>query len=119
MASNRHQAVAAQDVARGGAPGEAPPRMASMQQRQEFLATPERMAAARFEDRRHDRLGRLIRRAARAAGALLGPGRALAQIALDPPVPGLARYAVVVALLRDRPSAPKMLANELRSLVDG
>ena len=93
--------------------------MAPMQQRQEFLATPGRMSAPRVEDRRHDLLGRLIRRAARAAGALLEPGRALAQIALDPLVPGLARYPVVVAQLRDRPSTPTMLANELRSLVHG
>ena len=93
--------------------------MAPLQQRQEFLAPPGRMPAPRLEDRRHDLLGRLIRRAARSARALLETGRALAQIAFDPLVPRLARHPVVVAQLRNRPSAPKMLANELRSLVHG
>lgn len=119
LASSRYHAVAAQDVAGGGAPGEEPSRMAPVQQRQEFLAPPGGMPAPGLEDRRHDRLRRLIRRATRAARALLEPGCALAQIALDPLVPGLARHPVVVAQLRDRPATPKMLANELRPLVHG
>ena len=41
LATGGNQPVAAQDVARGGAPGEAPPGMAVVQQREEFLATPD------------------------------------------------------------------------------
>jgi hypothetical protein len=64
--------------------------MAFVQQREELLATPGRMPVARVEDGRHNLLGRLIRRAVRPPRALLQAGRAVAQIALDPFVPGLA-----------------------------
>src|SRR2546428_12516259 len=101
LASGRHHSVAAQDVARGGAPGEEPPGMALVQQREEFLATPGRMAAPSIEDRRHDFLGRLIRRAARPARVLLQAGRPLAKVALDPLVAGLTRNAIVFAQLGD------------------
>jgi hypothetical protein len=74
---------------------------------------------ARLEDRRHDFLGRLIRRAARPPRVLLQAGGAVAQIALDPLVPGFAGDAVVVAQLGDRPPAPQMLGDELRALVHG
>ena len=114
-----NQPVAALDVARGGAPGEAPPRMALVQQREEFLATPGRMASPSVEDRRYDLLRRLLRRAPRPARALLQAGRRLAKVALDLLVAGLARDAVVLAGLGDRQRVAQVVGDELRSLVHG
>ena len=68
--------------------------MALVQQREEFLATPGRMASPGVEDRRHDLLRRLIRRAARPARALLQAGRPPAQVPLDPFVASLAGHPV-------------------------
>src|SRR5205823_14563698 len=79
LASGGHHPMAAQDIARGGAPGEEPSWTALVQQREKFLATPGRMASPSVEDRRHDLLRRLIRRAPRPARALLQAGRPLAR----------------------------------------
>ena len=117
LASGRHHPVAAQDVARGGAPVEEPPGMALVQRREEFLASPGGMAAPGVEDRRHDFLGRLIRRAPRPARAQAG--WPVAKVALDPFVAGLAGEAVVFAQLSDRQRVAQVVGDELRSLVYG
>jgi hypothetical protein len=111
--------MALQDVARRGATGEAPTGMPLVQQGQQFLAAPVRVPAPSLEDRGHDFTGCRIRRAAWPAGPLLQPGRSLAQVALDPLVPGLTGDAVELAQLRDRSDVAKMIGNEPRPLVHG
>jgi len=91
--------------------------MALVKQRQEFLASPGGMAAPGVEDRRHDFLGRLIRRAPRPARAQAG--WPVAKVALDPFVAGLAGEAVVFAQLSDRQRVAQVVGDELRSLVYG
>src|SRR5207245_6233064 len=71
LAANGHHPVPAQDVARRGAAGEAPPRMPLVQQREELFAAPARVPAPGVEDRAHDLVGRLIRRAPWPPRALL------------------------------------------------
>jgi hypothetical protein len=82
LASNGHHPMPAQDVARCGAARERPPRMALLQQGGELLAAPARVPAPGLEDRAHDLLGRLMRRAPRPARALLQAGRPVAQVAI-------------------------------------
>lgn len=109
----------AQDVARRGAAGEGPPRMALVQQREEFLAAPGRVPAAGVQDRGHDLLSRLIRRPSRSARALLEAGRPVPQVAVDPFVPRLAGDPVERAQLGDRPHVPQVIGDELRPLAHG
>src|SRR6266581_3089603 len=96
-----HHAVAAQDVAHGGAVRQIPVVMALLDQRQELLAAPGWMTSPRFKDCGHNFFRSSIRRLLRSSGSLLEPGGALAQVAVDPFVAGLARYAVHIAQLGD------------------
>jgi len=93
--------------------------MPLVQQREEFLAAPSRVPPPGVKERAHDLLGRLIRRAPRAPRALLQTGRALPDIAIDPLVAGLPRDAVERAQLGDGHRVPKVIGDELRSLVHG
>ncbi len=74
LAADGHHPMPAQDVARRGATGEAPSGIALVQQGQELLAAPAWVSVSGLEDRGHDLLGGLIRRAPRSARALLQAG---------------------------------------------
>src|SRR5207247_2455062 len=89
------------------------------QQRQQLLATPARMSPSGVEDRAHDLLGGLIRRAPRPPRGLLQAGRAVAHVAVDPFVAGLPRDAVERAQLGDRPYVAQVIGDELCPLVHG
>src|SRR6266705_3556224 len=112
-----HHAVAAQDVAHGGAVRQIPVVMALLDQRQELLAAPGWMTSPRFKDCGHNFFRSSIRRLLRSSGSLLEPGGALAQVAVDPFVAGLARYAVHIAQLGDAQHLAQVICDELRSLV--
>jgi len=56
-----HHAVAAQDVAHGGAVRQLPVAVALVHQGQKLLAAPARMAAPRLKQRGDDLLGGLVR----------------------------------------------------------
>ena len=109
----------AQDVTRRGAARELPPRMAFVQQREELLAAPPRVSPPRLQDRAHDLLSRLIGRAPRPARALLQARRPLAQVAVDPLVPCLARDTVQGAEFGHRLHVAQVIGDELRPLVHG
>src|SRR5207245_9729481 len=68
---DRHQPVPLEDIACRGAAWETPPRMPLVQQRQELFAAPVWVPASGVQDRAHNRVGRLIRRAHRPPRALL------------------------------------------------
>jgi len=91
--------------------------MALVEQGQQLLAAPAWVVPSGLENRRHDLLARLIRRSLWPARPLLQPGRALAQVPVDPLVPGLARDPVHLAQLGDRQHIAKVIGDELRPLV--
>jgi hypothetical protein len=116
---DRHHPVPTQDVAGRRTPGQGPARMPLMQQSQELLTAPGRVSTPRLQDRLHDLIGCLIRRAPRAPRAFLQARGAVAQVAVDPLVAGLAADAVQCAQLRNRQGVAKEVGDELGSLVHG
>jgi hypothetical protein len=117
LAADRDHAMPAQDVAGRGAAGQAPARMALVQQRQQLLAAPGRVSAPRLQDRGHDLVRRLVGRPSRSARALLQPGWPLAQVPVDPFVAGLSGDPVQRAQLGDRELLAQVIGDELRPLV--
>src|SRR6266851_5952100 len=119
LASDGDHPMPTQDVARCGTAREHPAGMAPVQQREQLLAAPARVPTPGVEDRGHDLLGGVPRRALWPARALFQPGRPVAQVAVDPFVARLAGYPVELAQLGDRQRVPQMVGDELRSLVHG
>src|SRR5262249_7604547 len=119
LAPTRHHAMPLQDVARRGPAGQDPTRMLLGQQSEELLTTPARVPPTGLQDRGHDLIRRRIGPAPRPARSLLQTGRPVAQIALNPLVPGLTSNPVERAQLGDRQRVAQVIGDELRSLVHG
>jgi len=117
LTPRRDQAMALQDVAGGGPAGQDPARLASVHEGQAFLTSPRRMPVSGIEDRVHDLVSGLIRRAPWTTRALFQAPRTAAQVAVDPLVPGLAGDAVQRAEFSDRQHVAKEVGDELCSLV--
>src|SRR5262245_10484473 len=82
-ALDRHHPVPTEDVAGRRPAGQVPARMPLMHWRQELLAAPGRVATPRVQDRVHDLLGCLTRRAPRRRERSSRPGGAVAQMTVD------------------------------------
>src|SRR5262245_2603780 len=84
---------------------------------EQLLRTPGAVPVTRFKQRCDDLRVGLVWRVMRLTRSLFQARRAVAQVAIDQLVAGLARYIIALAQLGDAEALPQVVGDELRSLV--